>query len=122
MNILNVTGDAAIAQHGLQMRQDEAKTASFQDMLEQAAASQDSAELRRACVEFESYFTQLMFKEMRKTVPTENSLFPKSNAETIFQDMLDEEYAKRAAQAGGIGLADMLYRQLSGSHRLDIRG
>ena len=36
----------------------------------------------------------------------------KSNAEKLFQEMLDQEVSKTAANQGGIGLADMMYKQL----------
>jgi flagellar protein FlgJ len=94
-------------------RHEEAMTASFTEVLEQAVASQDSAALRHAAQKFEGFFIQMMFKEMRKSVPTGQGFMQPSNAELIFRDMLDEEHAKSAAAAGGIGLADMIYNQLS---------
>jgi flagellar protein FlgJ len=73
----------------------------------------DRAELRHAAEMFESYFLQMMFREMRKTTVNENSFIPKSHAEKIFQEMLDEQVSKDAASAGGIGLADMIYKQMT---------
>ena len=52
-----------------------------------------------------------MYKQMRKTVP-EGGLFEKSPAREIFEDMLDEEIINNAKERG-IGIADILYRQLS---------
>jgi flagellar protein FlgJ len=91
---------------------------SFQDALlkasQEAAASGEGKKLLTACQEFEQYFIDTMFKEMRKTVSrSENSLIPTSPAEDYFQQMLDEEYSKQATNAGGIGLAKFLYAQLS---------
>ena len=37
----------------------------------------------------------------------------KSNAIKIFEDMRDTELMNAAAKSGGIGLADMMYKQLS---------
>ena len=87
----------------------------FEATLKNAASALESIEdtqLRRATIEFESFFLNMMFKEMRKTVGNEHSFLPQSNAERIFNEMLDEERAKAAANAGGIGLADMMYQQL----------
>jgi Rod binding domain-containing protein len=38
--------------------------------------------------------------------------FPKATQKKIFEDMLDEEKAKAATNAGGIGLAETLFRQM----------
>lgn len=78
---------------------------------DEKAAKQDK-ELKEACKGFEAMFLSMMYKEMRATVP-ENTLFGKSNAEKIFEDMRDNEMMKNVADSGGIGLADMMYRQLS---------
>lgn len=73
----------------------------------------EDKELMNACKTFEGYFLQMMYKSMRSTVDTSSSFMPQSNAEKIFQDMLDEENSKKAAESGnGIGLAQMLYKQL----------
>ena len=71
------------------------------------------AQIRQAAEAFESYFIQIMFREMRRTTFDERGLFPRSNAERIFTDMLDEEIAKSAAAGRGIGLADMIYQQMT---------
>ena len=68
--------------------------------------------LKEACQGFEAMFMQMMYREMRKTVP-ENSLFGNSNAEKIFQDMLDTKMVDNMASAGGFGFADIMYNQLT---------
>jgi flagellar protein FlgJ len=74
------------------------------------------ADVATACREMESYFLYTLLKTMRGTVP-ESTLLPKSHAEGIFQDMLDEQIARVAANAGGVGLADALGRNI-GSQNL----
>ena len=76
---------------------------------EQLSVSQKA--LRDAAVQFESLFIQQMLKVMRDTVQ-ESDLFGKRNAEKLFQSMHDEQLAIELAHAGGIGLSDMIYRQL----------
>jgi flagellar protein FlgJ len=76
--------------------------------------SVEKADVLEACKSFESYFIQTMFREMRKTSLDAGGLFEKSNAESIFTDMLDEEVAKQSAEGDGIGLAAMMYKQLTG--------
>ncbi|MDR2605231.1 MAG: peptidoglycan DD-metalloendopeptidase family protein [Desulfovibrio sp.] len=70
-----------------------------------------AAELRGACEGFESVFLQKMWEQMRKTVPKEGFLHSKD--EETYQSLFDVELCKKMASAGGIGLADMLYQQLS---------
>lgn len=74
--------------------------------------NQSDEELQEACKAFESYFIEQMFKEMRETLP-ESELIEKSQGEEIFEDMLYQEYANVASEGEGIGLAQMLYQQLS---------
>ncbi len=68
--------------------------------------------LKKVSQEFESFFLFYMLKEMRKTV-NEVPLFHGGRAEEIFQGMMDEHIALSMAQAGGIGLAPIIYQQLS---------
>ncbi len=68
--------------------------------------------LREACQGFEAMFLNMMYREMRNTVP-ENTLFGDSNADKILHDMLDTEMVNNMAAAGGVGLADVLYKQLT---------
>ncbi|WP_058486002.1 rod-binding protein [Defluviitalea phaphyphila] len=88
------------------------KAEEFEKVLEKAKEEKNDEALKNACKEFESYFIHQLFKEMRKTIQS-GGLIQKSRAEEIFQDMLDEEYSKNATKGQGIGLSDMLYKQLS---------
>ena len=79
---------------------------------DEAEALQKQKELREACQGFEAMFLNMMFREMRKTVP-KDELFGESNAMDIYRDMHDTELMKQVADSGGIGIADMMYKQLS---------
>lgn len=92
--------------HEVQRRAEEKKTG------ENEIDPKKDRELRDACEGFEAMFLTLMYKEMRKTVP-ENKLFGQSHGEKIWHSMLDEAMMDDAAKSGGVGLADMLYEQLS---------
>ncbi len=109
---ISAISNADIVKQGMNIRIEEGQTESFQQMLENASKQDNPEQLKSACKAFESYYLHMMLKSMRATVP-DSGLVPKSQAEQIFQDMLDEETAKNASDAGGIGLADMLYKQLS---------
>lgn len=67
--------------------------------------------LREACEGFESIFIQKMWQEMRNAVPKTGLMT--SREESYWQDMYDQELSKSMTKSGGIGLADMMYEQLS---------
>ena len=75
----------------------------------EAAHAPDKA-ARKAAEQFESYFLQQMMKEMRATV--EKSDLVDSNAMDTYQDMMDKEVAQQMVRRGGIGLANMLEKQM----------
>ncbi len=77
-----------------------------------AVDAKQDAKLKAACTEMEAVFLNLLLTEMRKSVP-KGGLVATSSQEEIMRSLLDSELAKNMAHAGGTGLADMLYRQLS---------
>ena len=73
----------------------------------------EAKKLREACEGFEAMFLSMMYKQMRATVPESELFGKKSNALEIFEDMRDTELMNAAAKSGGIGIADMMYKQLT---------
>lgn len=66
-------------------------------------------ELKEACQEFEAIFTNMMLKEMRKSIQ-DSGLTEKSSAREMFEDMYFEEMSKDMSKgSNGTGLAKMLY-------------
>lgn len=94
-----------------QKAQAELEQNTFNQVLDKARQAQDDKKLKEACQELESVFLYQALSAMRSTVPA-NPLLGRSQAEDIFQGMLDQEVTKSASKSGGIGLADILYRQL----------
>lgn len=76
-----------------------------------AKVEEDNAKLKKACDDFSSIFVSMLWKQMRNTIP-ENGFLPKSNAEKIFQEMMDDELAKEMARNEGFSLSKTLYEQL----------
>ncbi len=75
------------------------------------AKKKDTA-LRKAAQEFEAYFVQQLFSQMRKGIPSGGMLH--SKGEDMFRDLLDEQVSQDVAHGNnGFGLSDSLYRQLS---------
>lgn len=79
---------------------------------ERIANTPNEEQLRKACEDFESIFVDYMMKQMRKTV-TKSGTMGTSQAEQLYTSMLDSEVSKNVSQARGIGLATMMYNQMS---------
>ena len=83
----------------------------FEEKLRAAAAKGDDKELKEVCNEFESIFINMMYKQMKATVPKSDFLNSDSATE-LFQSMLDDELCISASKRG-IGIGDVMYKQLS---------
>ena len=68
-------------------------------------------QLKKACQNFEAVFIGKLWQQMKSTVPKEGYLHSKQ--EDNYMAMFDREFSEKMSQAGGIGLADMIYAQLS---------
>jgi len=83
-----------------------------------AAPGQDDPQLQAACRDMESVFLTYLLKEMRATI-NKSGFISGGRAEEIFTSMLDGEVSKKMADAGGIGLASILLKQLSGRSEIE---
>jgi len=81
--------------------------------LRKAAGQQDPAALREVANQFEALFLQTMLKSMREA-SLGDPLFGDSNQQEMYQGMLDQQLAVEMASGKGVGLSDMLVRQLGG--------
>ena len=68
--------------------------------------------LKKACRDFESLFINYLLKEMRATIK-KSSFLDGGRAEELYTSMMDNQTAKELSASGGIGIAQMLYRQLT---------
>jgi flagellar protein FlgJ len=80
------------------------------DGLKRQAGAQSPEALRTAAREFESLFTSMMLKSMR-SASGDDPLFGSDQAD-MYQDMFDQQMATQLSRGKGMGLADMLVRQL----------
>lgn len=67
-------------------------------------------DLKKATDGFEELFLHKMLQVMRKSVPRTNLTFG-GRGEEIFQDMLDENYAKIITKSKAFGLSRVMYDQ-----------
>ncbi|HHV30168.1 rod-binding protein [Acetivibrio mesophilus] len=84
----------------------------FEKRLTNALENKDEKELKKVCKEFEGILLEIMYKQMKATVP-KTDLIPTDPGREIFEDMLDEELVKESTEHTNLGLADSLYKQLS---------
>ncbi len=70
----------------------------------------DERALRAVAQEFEALLTQQLMKTMRATDFGDE--FTTSDATRTFTGLLDEQYAQSLARGQGLGLADMIVRQV----------
>lgn len=77
------------------------------------AAAEDPVAAQKAARDLESVFLNLLWQQMWRTVGQgSNSFFPQGLAGDIYRDFLTQAYADRMAEAGGIGLAELVTRNL----------
>lgn len=74
------------------------------------AARDPSKAIRKTAEQFEAYFIQQMMKTMRESIE-KSDLLDSGNMD-IYQDLMDKEVSLSMAKRGGMGLADMLERQM----------
>jgi len=66
--------------------------------------------LKKAGSAFESIFMNLILKEMKKTVHSEDGILPESSDQKLFQEMLDEEVTNNLGKRGELGIRDAVIR------------
>lgn len=75
----------------------------------------DKKALKQVAAQFESIFTQMLFKSMRKAneaFEDEDSPFNASSVK-FYRDMHDQQLSMELSQSGALGLADIIVEQLS---------
>jgi peptidoglycan hydrolase FlgJ len=74
------------------------------------AAQDPSKAIRQTSEQFEAYFIQQMMKTMRESV--EKSDLVEGGNMDMYQDLMDKEVSLQMVKRGGMGLADMMERQM----------
>lgn len=83
------------------------------EKLKSGAGRNDPAAVRQVAQQFESLFARMMIKSMRAAVG-KDPIFGSDQAET-YQGMYDDQLSLELTKGKGLGLADMLVRQLQQS-------
>lgn len=74
--------------------------------------SNSPAALRATAKQFEALFLQMVMKSMRDAVPSNGML--DTDQTRLFQSLQDQQMSTNLAQGRGVGLAEVIYRQLGG--------
>lgn len=64
-----------------------------------------------AAQDFEAQFVSTLFQSMFDSMEQENP-FGGGPGETMFRSLLVDQYGREVAKAGGIGIADDIYREI----------
>ncbi|GAB4434995.1 MAG: rod-binding protein [Turneriella sp.] len=83
-------------------------------IIEHAGASPERKKMFEAARQFENFFLEKMFREMRKNMG-KNDILHGGPAEDIFQDMLLTERVNSLTQTSTLGLAEQIYTQMQRS-------
>ena len=90
----------------------------------QASRPIDEEKLRKACTDFELIFLNQILQAMRQTVP-HGGFLKEGPEKDIFQSLFDQELSRSLAQRKGMGLGEMMFRQMKGrekAHTTDPEG
>ena len=95
---------------------DNAKAASddMSKKLKKDMSGSTDEELMDVCKEFEAYFIEQVFKNMKKSMVPQSESMSGADAtlKDFYEDKLMSEYAAGAARQSSNGLAQMLYEQM----------
>ena len=69
--------------------------------------------LQKACADMESVFIYHLLKEMRSTIPDSGLTGEGGSMKEMYNHMTDSQLARELADNGGIGLSEILFRQLN---------
>jgi peptidoglycan hydrolase FlgJ len=83
------------------------------EQLKSGAARNDPAAVRQVAQQFESLFARMMIKSMRDAIG-KDPIFGSDQAQT-YQGLYDDQLSLELTKGKGLGLADMLVRQLQHS-------
>ncbi len=99
------------------------RTETLQNKLENSSAAADDAELKEACMEFESYFVEQVFDAMLKTTKIfsdEDENGYASKMVDYFKDFAVQELCDKVTEGQGLGLANTLYEQMKRNYGIGV--
>jgi len=92
------------------------RTPRREKIIEHVGNSPERKKMLEAARQFENFFLEKMFREMRKNMG-KNDILHGGSAEDIFQDMLLTERVNTMTQTSTLGLAEQIYTDMQRSHK-----
>lgn len=77
-----------------------------------APAGSAEAKARKTAVDFETMFLEQTFDQVFSSTGEEGPLGENGTGGGIYRSMLSKEYAGQVVKSGGIGLSDLIYREI----------
>lgn len=96
-------------------------TNKLEDTLKSDLSTSTDDELMDVCKDFESYFTEQMFKAMQKMVPESDedmSAYTKQTQD-YYKEQMVQTMAENSADGQGLGIAQILYEQMKRNYGLE---
>lgn len=87
------------------------RTPAREKIMDHVGQDPERVKMFEAARQFENFFLEKMFREMRKNMGKDDILHGGS-AEDIFQDMLLTERVNKVTQGSTLGLAEQIYTQM----------
>ena len=84
--------------------------------MKQDARQNTEGSLEKVAGQFEAIFMQMMVKEMRHAKLAEG-MFDNEQSQ-LFQDMYDKQLSLGLSEKKGLGLKEIIMRQLNGQHKI----
>ncbi len=83
--------------------------------LETKAANQDPEAIKMAAQQFESMFINMVLKSMREANSSMKSDLFSNDSQNLYQEMYDQQLSSQLSENKGIGLSEVLIKQLNKS-------
>ena len=110
---MKITADNIITAEAIPVIQEQAASEKdFERIVQDLVREKKEAELKAACQELEAVFLNKVMDAMRATI-VHSDLVQRGFATDVWESMLYEQYSKEISKTGTIGLAQILYKQLS---------
>jgi peptidoglycan hydrolase FlgJ len=77
----------------------------------QVSSNQSQGKIREAADQFEAMFLAQVLNSMTSGLEVDG-LFGGGPAENIYRSMMNDQYAKSISRQGGVGIADVVYREM----------
>lgn len=113
MDISSLTSNYVNQLSASSLQNSDSTASKIQNLNADSLKTSSDDELMDVCKEFEAYFLEQIFKEMKKTIPENEDMSSSSKSLTdYFGDELIKEYSAQSTDKQGLGLAQMLYEQM----------